>query len=419
MIFGIVEMNTTIFPNTTNTTTSNETPNESENIIEIITIFVCSVVLIFGILGNLLVLLVFCMRCSRLKTCEIFMVNLAVADLMGTLVSPTKHLLLTTGFDFYVVGNVGCKFIEFITLISVSVSALTLVVIAIDRFAIVKWPMRDFRSPFIIVISIIGTWFIGSALGFIYFFRVKLYFERTRFICSNSSSDQEYKIHTGATLLVQVLLPLTIITVLYALIIAELQKSLSNRIFQSSQRDRKIRVRQNRKATKLFIVIVITFYNCILPVTIFAILYAFHQIKLTGKITRLFTCLEMLKMVNSCINPIIYSRLHANFRRMILHIFCSCFFKRFKSYDWGSVRSLRSQNVSCRTCPSKKRSGTINSVARETAEFEMKRLSLEEKKNKHIDKLLKRTRVKSSSITSVQTILSDSESAFLTGVNGI
>ena len=410
-------MNITIFPNAT--TSPDEAPNKIEVISKIIPTFLCSLVLIFGILGNLLVLLVFCMRCSRLKTCEIFMLNLAVADLMGTLVSPTKHLLSTTGFNFNVVGDVGCKFIEFITLISVSVSALTLVVIAIDRFVIVKWPMRDFRSPFIIAISIIGTWFIGSALGFVYFFRVQLHSDGNREVCRIFFSNQGYMIHTVATLLVQVLLPLTIITVLYALIVVELQKSLSNRIFKSSQRDRKIRVRQNRKATKLFIVIVITFYSCILPVSIFAILYTSHQINLTSSVETLFTCLEMLKMVNSCINPIIYSGLHANFRRMILHIFCSCFFKRFKSYDWGSMRSLRSQNVSYQTCPGKKRSGNIISVARETSEFEMKRLSLDETKNKRLDQFKRRPRPHSPSVTSVQTILSDSESAFLTGANGI
>ena len=49
-------------------------------------------------------------------------------------------------------------------------------------------------------------------------------------------------------------------------------------------------------------------------------------------------------MLNSCVNPLIYSNLHTSFRRSSLRLLCSCVFERFKSYHWdnmsGSIRTI-------------------------------------------------------------------------------
>ena len=358
-------------------------------------------------LGNLLVLLVFCIHSSQLKTCEIFMVNLAVTDLIGTIVCPTNYLLVTMETSFNK-RDFGYKFIEFTAFISGSLSALTLVLIVIDRFAIVKWPMRNFRSPLRIAISVISTWLISLLLGFI---------DLVRVLQGIAFSEQEYMmIHSIVTLVVQAIFPSIVITVLYTCIVGELRKSFSNQIFEPNQRNKKMREDQNWKITNLSIVIIITFYFCVLPYTIFVILYLFHQIKFTHSIFKLYTCLEMLKMFNSCANPILYSRIHMNFRRMILHLFCSCFFKRFGSYEWVHPDQLPNHHL-YQASPTSKHSFYINSPTCESPKFKMKRLFLDDKKLAVEYK--RRFSVQSLSISSPQMVSSESELGSLIRVNGI
>ena len=321
-------------------------------------------------LSDLLVLLVFCMHYSQLKTCEIFMANLAGADLIGTITCPAKHLLVTmeTGFKER---NLGYKFLEFTEFISESVSALTLALIAIDRFAIVKWPLRSFRSPCKIAISAISTWLIGLLLGFICLVSV---------LEVAASSEQKYMmICNTVTLVVQVIFPSIIIIVLYTCNVGEFRKSFSNQIFEPSERDRKLREVQNWKITKLSIVIIVTFYICVLPYAILVILYLLHQIKFTNSVLKLRTCLEMLKMFNSSVNPILYSRLHKTFRRMMLHLFCSSLFDRFISYEWAHPDKLQKHH-SYQASPISKHAFYINSPTFESPKFKMKRLSLDDKK---------------------------------------
>lgn len=58
----------------------------------------------------------------------------------------------------------------------------------------------------------------------------------------------------------------------------------------------------------------------------------------------IFTFLQMVLMINSCVNPLIYSNLHTSFRRTSLKLLCSCVFERFKGYQWDqmgdSIRSI-------------------------------------------------------------------------------
>ena len=116
-----------------------------------------------------------------------------------------------------------------------------------------------------------------------------------------------------------------------------------------------------------------------LPYAILVILYLLHQIKFTNSILKLYAWSEMLKMFNSCVNPILYSRLHKNFRRLMLHLFCSWFFKRFRSYEWAHPDKLRNHH-SYQASPISNHSFYINSPTFESPKFKMKRLSLDDKK---------------------------------------
>ena len=96
-------------------------------------ICICVVILMIGVVGNILVIIVFGSKWSVLKTYEVYMINLAVADLIATVIYPSKYLHQTIGGSFRYVGVSGCTAIEFLGTCSVVVSSFTLVVISFDR----------------------------------------------------------------------------------------------------------------------------------------------------------------------------------------------------------------------------------------------------------------------------------------------
>ena len=302
---------------------SSTTPENAQNISETLRLgilIICILVIALGVSGNGLVLLVFGLRLSKLKSCEIFMISLALADFFNAVVAPVRNILELTGFNFGLIGNSGCKLISFLSTTTMTVSALTLLAVSIDRFIVVKWPLHRRPYPRTLLTIIACTWVVAGALGSIYLIgkRIRL---NENLICSNYMNSEEYVIFAISTFLIQSVIPIIIMTVLYSLIVFELRKSAKSGIFAHCQREMAIRLSQNRKANKMVFLVVMIFYVCILPSNLFFLWYIFSHAALK-KAKIIYDILSMLQMCNSIANPIIYSRLHTSFQREIIRLIC-------------------------------------------------------------------------------------------------
>lgn len=319
---------------------------------------ICVLVFLLGLVGNSLVIFVFSTRWTKLKNCEMFMLSLAVADLVGTIIMPVKMFLDLIGHDFYMIGDVGCKIISSLSVTTITVSSLTLLVISIDRYIIVKWPLRKTPERWKTAMLVLATWLISFALSFIFFLdgRIRLWDnpedDISSFVCRNFMSRKEEKTYIILMVVVQIVIPLTVMTILYVLITILLRQTAKSDLFRHQEREMRARLRRNRKATILFVTLVTTYYVFVLPSNIFILLYTFGE---TGsldykQLLTTYTLMHMVLMLNSCVNPIIYSNLHTSFRRSTLKLLCSCVFTKFKTYQWGdNVRSiLRSSTRSVR-----------------------------------------------------------------------
>ena len=177
---------------------------------------VSMIVLIVGLLGNILVLIVFGMRYKNLNSCEIFMISLAVSDLIGAIVLPVNSIAQLLEYSFNPIGDFGCKVIAFFSMTSVSVSAITLVIISIDRYIVVKWPLKE-RIPFLTVCLIISfSWILGSILGSVYLFgdRIKIYEAFGH--CRDYGSLIEKRRHIFAAMTVQIFIPIVVLALVLA-----------------------------------------------------------------------------------------------------------------------------------------------------------------------------------------------------------
>ena len=111
------------------------------------------------------------------KTINFFIVNMAASDLLFPIF--LFPLMLTELYaDSQISGSLGqvlCKVLSFLKAISLSVSIQSLVLIAVDRFGAVVFPLR---TPFISsklrpFFTLATTWIIPSAVQITYFFFLK------------------------------------------------------------------------------------------------------------------------------------------------------------------------------------------------------------------------------------------------------
>ena len=301
------------------------------------TLIMCIIVITLGAIGNGLVLIVFGVKWSKLKSCEIFMLSLALADFLNATVAPLRTILDLVHINLNSIGHDGCKTIYFISITTMTVSALTLLTVSIDRFIIVKWPLHERPYQRTLLIVITCTWLSAGAFGSFYFVgeNIKLGLHTQNvYSCFNYMGPNDVIIFTIAAFCIQCAIPITVMTILYSLIILELRKNANSGIFAHCKREMKLRLSQNRKATKMIFVVVLVFYFCILPTHFFYMWYLYNgQYHPIQKIKIIFDSLTMLQMCNSVANPIIYSRLHTTFKKDITKVVFPCCYNKLEKWE--------------------------------------------------------------------------------------
>ena len=283
-----------------------------------------------GTLGNTLVLIAFKTKFQKLKSQEMFFINLAIADLIGSIILPAYFYLKLIKQDMIGIGVAGCQLLEFLEVVNIMVSAWTLVVISFDRLVVIRWPFwrRSHDLRFQSILLCIGTWLISSAYGFKYVFydRIILEFDGCYHVCKHCNY-----IETGSMelkLVLKEVLPFILITAAHAYSVAEIRKQARNPLIQIPESEERKRQKSNVGAMKLSLVIVGVFHVCNLPLYVYEIYHEFihdegtqqHFIDENRRITIFLNCLVM---VCNCSNPFIYSRLHRKFRMWFRMICCA------------------------------------------------------------------------------------------------
>ena len=299
---------------------------------------VCVLIIISGVVGNVIVLIVFISRWATLKTYEVFIVTLAVADLLGTIILPCIQVHEVSGGSFQGIGTVGCKIVNFLASLSIYVSSLTLTMVSIDRYIAVKWPFKKRENICRGMITI--TWVFGFCGALVYLLgdRVMLHKIEKQWVCRLFGNDSEVTMIALVTFSIQNAIPILFMTVLYGLIIHELNKNSNCNEYHIDASAMQVRRRSIRKTTKLLISVVLVFFMCVTPSNIFFMLYCFDLHGLPHEyIYPVHVLLSMLMMANSCVNPLIYGKLHSSFRNETICLFLSCL--HFLQKGYSSSRS--------------------------------------------------------------------------------
>ena len=122
----------------------------------------------FALTGNPLVLAVVWGKKTMRKTINFFIANMALSDLIFTLVYiPRVVTILSLGYKWLVHGLAGlifCHMVSSLVEVATIVSVLTIVAISVDRFLAVTFPLRTFVTTKICAFVISAAWLIAISV---------------------------------------------------------------------------------------------------------------------------------------------------------------------------------------------------------------------------------------------------------------
>ncbi|XP_020628315.1 neuropeptide FF receptor 2-like [Orbicella faveolata] len=288
------------------------------------------------------------------KTINFMIVNMAVSDLLFTIFA-LPLILAELHADSWLIrgvpGEALCKLEYFLQDISTAVSVQSMVLITVDRFGAVVFPLR---SPLITsklcLVFIPATWIVASAVFTPYLFALKLVENRGDLTCAlrwkeafgKSSSEVHFMLAVSAVFLY---IPFALMLILYSIIIIKLKtKKLPG---EQSLKAEKQHSERHRNALKMAIAIVLGFAICWIPLSVFNVLYLFvwdNSTALPFSIMHYRFIASFIARANCAVNPCICFTFSENYRRGLKSLFnCSGGLKNSRK-SYTELYSIKSKD---------------------------------------------------------------------------
>ncbi|XP_015205586.1 B2 bradykinin receptor isoform X2 [Lepisosteus oculatus] len=280
--------------------------------------FIC----VAGTIGNVFVLCVFCFHRKKCSVAEIYLSNLAVADLVMVSCLPFWAVTIANEFNWNF-GDLLCRLVNVAISMNLFSSILFLVLVSIDRYLAFVRPMtagRMRRATWAKKISL-GIWITSFlfSLPVLIFRSVKYFPEFNALACYLAYPHEGWRVrHNLIINIVGFLIPLVVISFCSYQIIQTLKK---NEMKQFSA------ARTERKASILILAVVLVFLVCWVPFHIVMLLDTlFHYQAISG--CHWEDILDVGEQIstylaysNSSLNPILYVIVGKQFRKKAKGLF--------------------------------------------------------------------------------------------------
>ncbi|NXG57858.1 BKRB1 protein, partial [Hemiprocne comata] len=285
-------------------------------------------VCIIGMLGNIFVLLTYFLHKSPLKIAEIYLMNLAVADLIFLMCLPFWAANIRNEFN-WPFGNFLCRSTSASISLNMYTSIYLLVAVSGDRYLTFVHTLnhRGIRSKAVAKRICLLTWFFGILLSVpTFMFRTVKHLPLWNIsACALDFPTPSWI--TAESLVLNVVgfvLPSAAITFLNFSTIRALRKKARER---RALRTKCCKKHKGTKATRLIFAVVLMFLLCWTPYHFFVfldILFETEVIKgcFWGELLNFGEQFGYtLAITNSCINPVIYVFVGTYFRQKALEVF--------------------------------------------------------------------------------------------------
>ncbi|XP_058255652.1 B2 bradykinin receptor-like [Hemibagrus wyckioides] len=279
------------------------------------------IICVLGILGNVFVLLVFCLHKKACSVAEIYLGNLAAADLLLTSCLPFWAINVASGFEWQF-GSLMCRLVNTCIKMNMYCSIYILVLVSVDRYLALGFALTygRMRRPWYAKVSCLAVWILGIILSVPTFkFReVKYISEYSVTACILIYPSQKVELACDILLvLLGFIIPVTVISYCTCKIIQALHWQVMGR-FNA--------VNKERKATVLVLAVLLAFLLCWIPFHLVTILDILIRSEILSGCTfqnvldicnQIFT---YLALSNSVLNPILYVIVGKNFRKKVMEL---------------------------------------------------------------------------------------------------
>ncbi|XP_077586236.1 neuropeptide Y receptor type 4 [Stigmatopora nigra] len=320
-----------------------------------------SITMVLGLLGNVGLICIITRRREKANVTSIFICNLSFSDIL-VCVFCLPFTLIYTLMDHWVFGSLLCRLVPFIQCMSVTVSILSLVFIALERHQLIInpagwkpsvpqayaavgiiWILACFTSsPFLAFQLLTNEPYAHVIPPQPAFYRVSLanlsalhnslhyhnlYTTLHMEACLEHWPSQHQRLtYTTWLLLFQYCGPLILVLLCYVRVYVRLRhrKDMLDRARASESQ----RMSHSRRVNIMLVALITAFALCWLPLNIFNAVSDWNQEALpVCHHNLLFSLCHLLAMSSTCINPIIYGFLNSNFRqevKEVLQYWCCC-----------------------------------------------------------------------------------------------
>ncbi|XP_071480694.1 adenosine receptor A3-like [Diadema antillarum] len=274
---------------------------------------------LIAVVGNIFVIFMVAVSRKLHTITNIFVINLSIADLLIGLLFPLQSLWILHLEDALSLPAWACTTIGALIIIAIGCSVSTLAFIAFNRYILIARSRVVYQrvfTPLNITLMVSSTWLnltgfliIPQAVGY-----GSLGYDTYLELCAWDPAH-EYDVIYKSGALAFLTIPLLLSSLCYWLLFRYVKNHLSN---LAAHRQNAPPVASTRRIdiviTKNLLLVICTFYVCILP---FVIAYC-----ATGFVAnplqygQMAAYLAILLGVNSCLNPLFYCLKHPHFREV-------------------------------------------------------------------------------------------------------
>ena len=294
-------------------------------------------ILLVSLVGNVLVILVIYKNTQLRKSINYFVFNMAVSDLFTPLtIMPIKVVEIISGSDEFrvnsplILGNILCKLCYFLPDVSVYVSIESLLLISMDRFVAIVFPLKaKLISSKVRFICILCTWLIAAAIHAPYFYTFRLFpYLNETYVCRQkwepAFDGESHSRFVTATFIAFIPVPICILVIVYGTIAWTLKRNQKRRRNICASYPRR-KYQRNRPVLLLSVAIITAFVACTVPLLVFMFttifLWRWHKPPICAFRTVIpfiaFFCLQSW----SAVNPIICFMFSKNYRSGLKELF--------------------------------------------------------------------------------------------------
>ncbi|XP_019953437.1 B2 bradykinin receptor-like [Paralichthys olivaceus] len=294
-----------------------------------------SIICFLGVIGNSFVLCVFCLQKQRSSVADIYLGNLAVADLLMVSCLPFWVATILDRFNWKF-GELMCQLINIVIGMNYYCSVLFLTLVSVDRYLALTRPLSHGRKRRALWARGIcfSIWIVGILLSFpaILFRSVQFFPHLDIDACYLAYPHEGWRLRYNITVsIVGFLIPVPIVTFCSYHII---------KVIQSSQKMRQGgRGSVERKAAYLVLIVLAVFILCWLPYQILIVLDTLDHYEVISGCTWVYVLdignqlTTYLGYSNSSLNPFLYVIVGKHFKQRAREVFRLMLCRR--KQDWG------------------------------------------------------------------------------------